>query len=148
MCWELKLDSVTPHMKKIKPSVVSQEDKYKIDNEGLCWERAINEVVEEEISSWGIWEDANEKKRVKGKMKETVLKESFKEWHTLPEPTNRQEVIQRLRYQVDPRVGKGRESIIEFVNGYSFDDGTLTRKDLWSIALEPLETRVLKEGKK
>lgn len=135
-------------MKEIKPSVVSQEDKYKIDNEGLCREQALNEVVEEEISSWGIWEDANEKKRVKGKMKETVLKESFKEWHTLPEPTNRQEVIQRLRYQVDPRVGKGRESIIEFVNGYSFDDGTLTRKDLWSIALEPLETRVLKEGKK
>ncbi len=85
-------------MKEIKPSVVSQEDKYKIDNEGLCREQALNEVVEEEISSWGIWEDANEKKRVKGKMKETVLKESFKEWHTLPEPTNRQEVIQGLRY--------------------------------------------------
>lgn len=72
----------------------------------------------------------------------------YKQHYIYDEPTNRQEIIQRLRYQVDPKVGKGRESIIEFVNGYSFDDGTLTRKDLWSIALEPLETRVLKEGKK
>lgn len=118
--------------------------KYQIDTEGLRWERGFNKGMNSWRKKWGLFVDASRQREIENMLRE-MLEMLLKESYVLHEPMDRQEVIQRLRYQVDHKVGKERKSIISEVNTYSFKDGTL-RHNIWSRVLEPLETRV-KEGK-
>jgi hypothetical protein len=127
-------------MKEIQPSVASVEDvkKYSQDSLGIKAQKNIVGAVYE-FSMKGY---------SKEKIKEKVANYTgliYKQHYTYDEPTNRQEVIQRLRYQVDPKVGQGRKDIIEFVDRHSFEGETMTRQEIWSIALESFETRIKKE---
>lgn len=67
---------------------------------------------------------------------------NFNRDYVYPEPKTRKQVVDRLRKQVDPKVGEGREIIIAELNMRSYEDGSFT-KNIWSKVLEPLHERVL-----